>query len=298
MVLLEIEQLTKKYKNITAVDSISLHVNSGEIVALIGENGAGKSTILNCLEGSISLTEGTITYKSKPLSEKNSLHNELGFLNQANFFDYMNAYDNLEILLQLTGNNNKEQNQLKIMNLLQLVGLQKKYNKYVKTFSYGMKQRLGLAQALIQNPLFLVLDEPFIGLDPIGKKILKKIITEKAKKEKGGILFSSHDLEDVIEICDRVIMLKKGKIVYDDVFQTTKHYVIHLEQEIEAVNIVKKQENVQQRHNCIFCSSYEVFHEVYLLALNEKIHIKDIEIQEDSLYQLFKGENLYENTYN
>lgn len=289
MALLDIKKLTKKYGNFTAIDNVSFQVNAGEIVALIGENGAGKTTILNCLAGSISVTEGCITYKAQSLLKKDSLRDEFGFLIQANFFEYMNAYDNLDILFRLSGQHKRRENEKEIMSLLHIVGLENKKNEFVKTFSFGMKQRLGLSQALINNPHFLVLDEPFVGLDPQGKKILKKVILEKAKKEKAGILFSSHDLEDVLEICDRVVMLKKGEKIYDDVFQTRKRYILCMEQKTDAKKLAANGKDIKQDQNNIICQDYENFQKEYRVALEEGMGVRDIEIEKDSLYQFFEG---------
>lgn len=289
MALLDIKYLTKKYGNFTAIKEISFQVNAGEIVALIGENGAGKTTLLNCLAGSISITEGTISYRGQSLLEKDSLRNEFGFLIQASFFDYMNAYDNLDILLELSGESDKNIKNKRIMDLLTLVGLESKRKDYVKTFSFGMKQRLGLAQALIHQPHFLVLDEPFVGLDPIGKTILKNVIKEKAKNEMAGILFSSHDLEDVLEICDRVVMIKKGIITYDNVFRPKKRYFIQLVHEKDAIWIAEKEKKITREDKKIICTNFEIFQKVYEEVWKAGICMQDIEIQEDSLYDFFDG---------
>lgn len=288
MALLTVKDLTKEYNGTKAADQISFHVNAGEIAALIGENGAGKTTILNCLQGSIKPTAGNIFYKSDSLLTKGCLKNEFGFLIQTNFFEYMNAYDNLDILLRLFGENSRRENEKKIMQALKLVGLEEKRNRYVKTFSFGMKQRLGLAQAFINTPNFLVLDEPFVGLDPIGKKILKKIIIDMAKENKAGILFSSHDLEDVSEICDKIIMLKKGKIVYNDKFRIKKLYCIKMERESEAVIISKNYEAVKQSCESIICSDFKKFQEIYQYTSEMGFKMKDIEIRENSLYEFFE----------
>lgn len=288
MSLLDVNQLTKKYGEFTAVDHVSFRVNAGEIVALIGSNGAGKTSMMKCLSGSISVTEGWISYRTKSLLKDRSLRNEFGFLIQANFFEYLNAYDNLDILLRLYGRHGKE-NKLEVMRLLNLVGLEDKKNKYVKTFSFGMKQRLGLAQALIYDPHFLVLDEPFVGLDPVGKNILKKVILDKAKKEEAGILFSSHDLEDVTDICDRVIMLKKGKIIYDDVFQAAKRYRVLLLDDSDTGKLENRSDGTKIINGTVIFDNFGSFQRGYQEMKEKGIRIKDIETQEDNLYQFFEG---------
>lgn len=120
-----------------------------------------------------------------------------------------------------------------------MVGLEHVKRKRVKTYSFGMKQRLGLAQAIINAQSFIMLDEPFIGLDPIGKDIVKKAILKKAREENYGILFSSHDLEDVAEICDRIVMIDNGVCVYNDIINHEQEYRIYLE-ELSKLEKLKK----------------------------------------------------------
>ena len=138
------------------------------------------------------------------------------------FIPYLNAHDNLDILLKTSGINDGGED---IDELLTEVGLKNKTREKTRAYSFGMKQRLGLAQALLNKPQFLILDEPFVGLDPIGKEIFKNIIIQKAREEKVGILFSSHDLEDVEEICDRIVLIDGGEKKFDGVMEYTKTYI-------------------------------------------------------------------------
>ncbi len=285
MSLLEIRNLKKSYGNFEALKGVDFKVDAGEIVALLGKNGAGKTTLLNSIAGNIFPTEGNIIYKGDTLLKDNSKLNEFGILIEPTFIPYMNAYENLEILEKTA---EVEMTEGKIDNLLESVGLEKKTKEKTKAFSFGMKQRLGLAQALINDPEFLILDEPFVGLDPIGKNIFKKILVEKAHREKVGILFSSHDLEDVEEICDRIVLIDCGEKKFDGVMEYSKKYVIQCET-IPSEECFEK-EKIKINDSSICVERLEDLNLV-LNRLNELgIGVLDLEIERKTLYDLFEDD--------
>ena len=228
--MLEIINLSKRYNEKQVIKEISFSVNKGEIVGLIGKNGAGKSTILKSIAGLLQYNEGEILYNGINCKQDLSVIQDFGILIDCGFLDYVSAYDNLKLLYRLDSRHTTQDVVNVIDEVFELVGLDHVKHKRVKTYSFGMKQRLGLAQAIINAQSFIMLDEPFIGLDPIGKDIVKKAIVKKAKEENYGILFSSHDLEDVAEICDRIVMIDKGKCVYNDVIISELEYRIYLEE--------------------------------------------------------------------
>lgn len=294
MTFFEVTDLSKNYKQKCALNHVSFHVNSGEIVALIGKNGAGKTTLLNCIAGNITPTTGGIRYKDTDILQENSLLNEFGILIQASFFDYLNAYDNLVLLMKASGIRDINSIKAKVNKTLDLVGLTEKKQAYVKSFSFGMKQRLGLAQTLLHDPQFLILDEPFVGLDPIGKEMLKNVIIQKAKKEKAGVLFSSHDLYDVSEICDRVVMFDEGKKVFDDVFHYMKTYNIVCRKPIpdtlKSTLTSSKAEKIEFTDNGIKFVESNLLDEVISYLVSNQVEISDIQVKENSLYDYFKKE--------
>lgn len=292
MPLLEIRNLKKSYKNIIALKDMSFCVNSGEIVALLGKNGAGKTTLLNSIAGNICPTGGDIVYKGGSLLQKESRLNEFGILIEPTFIPYMNAYDNLSILLKTTG---VEKVEKQIDDLLNLVGLAQKKREKTKAFSFGMCQRLGLAQALLNKPQFLILDEPFVGLDPIGKKIFKDIIIQKAREEKVGILFSSHNLEDVEEICDRIVLIDRGEKKYDGVVEYEKKYILKCDRKIDE-ETMKKISGCEVKNNCVTVRMVEELSHIFCKLNEAQINIIDFEIKQKSLYDFFKGED-NENTF-
>lgn len=294
MAFFEVTQLSKSYKNVNALKGVSFQVNQGEIVALIGQNGAGKTTLLNCIAGNITPNGGSVTYKDSNILENNSLLNEFGILIQASFFDYMDAYDNLVLLMEASSILDKVKIRKKVDEILTLVGLAEKKHAYVKSYSFGMKQRLGLAQTLLHDPQFLMLDEPFVGLDPIGKEMLKKTIIKKAREENAGVLFSSHDLFDVSEICDRIVMFDHGEKIYDDVFKYMRTYHVTttspVEDETKKILLRQFSEKICFKQNTVEFADAGLLHGVVQALVSSKLVIADIRTTENSLYDYFKQE--------
>ncbi|MBE5841265.1 MAG: ABC transporter ATP-binding protein [Butyrivibrio sp.] len=283
MSLLEIRNLKKDYNGFKALKGVNFQVNAGEIVALLGKNGAGKTTLLNSIAGNIFPTGGDIIYKGDTLLKENSRLNEFGILIEPTFIPYMNAHDNLDILVKTTGVKIADK---KIDELLKAVGLESKTNEKTKAFSFGMKQRLGLAQALLNDPEFLILDEPFVGLDPIGKNIFKHILLEKAHKEKVGILFSSHDLEDVEEICDRVVLIDNGEKKFDGVMEYSKKYVVKCDGFLNKEEF--KGSGIKVDDNNVWIDHIEDLKSTFDKLENLNINVLDLEIERKSLYDLFE----------
>ncbi|WP_404447423.1 ABC transporter ATP-binding protein [Sutcliffiella horikoshii] len=208
--LLEIKNLTKTFKQHQAVKSISFHIEKGSCVALLGPNGAGKTTSLQMLAGLLTPTYGTIRFSE---SNGNDYRHKIGFLPQhPSFFSWMTPKEYLQFAGKLS-HLSKTQLKAKIDETLAFVSLTDVKNKRIGGFSGGMKQRLGLAQALLHDPELLILDEPVSALDPDGRRDVLKILTEL--KSRMTILFSTHVLHDAEQVCDTVIMLKDGQIKWD-----------------------------------------------------------------------------------
>lgn len=286
MPLLEIKNLSKSYTNVDALKKMDISVNAGEVVALLGKNGAGKTTLLNCIAGNIYPTGGNIMYKGETLLQKESKLNEFGILIEPTFIPYMNAYDNLSILLKAAGVKSVKKN---VEDMLKLVGLENKKKEKTKAFSFGMRQRLGLAQALLNEPQFLILDEPFVGLDPIGKTIFKNIILQKAREEKVGIFFSSHDLEDVEEICDRIVLIDNGKKKYDGVMEYDKKYILKCDNSIdEDTKRILFDCNIKGKD--VIVDQAKELGSVFTKLDEVGINVIDLEIKQRSLYDFFNQE--------
>ena len=164
-------------------------------------------------------------YKGKNIVANPLITREFGVLIEPQFLDYISAEENLRLLSQLT--NQKQDTRIK--ELLEKTELYSSRKKKVKEFSFGMKQRLGLCQCLLTEVGFLILDEPFVGLDPIGKELFKQTILDMAHKQNVPVLFSSHDLDDVDEICDRVVMISKGNKQLDQPLEHKQTYTVKIE---------------------------------------------------------------------
>ena len=207
---LEIINITKSFKEKIAVNNFSLELKSGECVGLIGPNGAGKSTLIKMIVDMIDPNAGEVLLNGKKISK---MKKEIGYLPQyPNFFNWMTARETLTFMGQLSGVK-KEVLTNSITEILTKVGLKAEENSKVGTFSGGMKQRLGIAQALLHKPSLIVMDEPVSALDPIGRREVLNLI-EEIKKDT-TILLSTHILSDAEEICERFVIMKDGTKIED-----------------------------------------------------------------------------------
>lgn len=207
--IIEVHGLTKKFKNLTAVNNLELNVFRGDVFGFLGPNGAGKSTTIRMLLSLISPTQGSIKIFGKDLNkERNEILRNIGaIVEKPDFYLYLTAIKNLEILGKISGTDVSKK---RLMEILELVGLKNRFNSKVKTFSHGMKQRLGLAQALLHDPDLIILDEPTTGLDPQGIKEIRDLMLYLSKEKQKTIFLSSHILKEVQIIANRMIIINKG----------------------------------------------------------------------------------------
>lgn len=233
--MLQCHHLTKNYGEKKVLLDVSFEVRPGEIVALLGKNGAGKTTTMNCIAGILSPTSGDVTYEGSSLLPESAVRSRFGILITAVFFDYLNVADNLTCLLRAQGYTDAAEIRRRIDAALAMVDLSGQQRRLVKTFSFGMKQRLGLAQALMHDAEFLMLDEPLVGLDPLGKDIVKRALVRAAREENKAVLFSSHDLPDVADICDRVVMIKDGLVAFDGPYTEDREIELVTERPVTPV---------------------------------------------------------------
>lgn len=210
---LSVKNLHKSFGSYELLKGVSFDLYPGELVGLLGHNGAGKSTLIRCLMGSIISCRGEINYFGSPMKagEHEALR-KCGFLIEPAFYDFLSGGDNLKLLARAMWNRPQE----RIGDVLKLVGLTGAEKKKVGYYSYGMKQRLGLAQALLNKPDIIVLDEPTLGLDPEGVEDLKEILRRTAEESGAAVLFSSHQLEDVQDVCSRIMLLSGGRMKVDE----------------------------------------------------------------------------------
>lgn len=216
--------LTKQFKNQIAVNNVNLHIKKGEIYGLIGRNGAGKTTLMKMLGGLSRPTGGTFTIfgmEEKKLSQK-GMFSKVGIMIETpGLFENMTAYDNLAmkcICCNITSRNEY------INQLLSIVDLKNVNKKKVKNFSLGMKQRLGVAMALIGDPQILILDEPINGLDPQGIAEMRNIIVKLNNERKMTIIISSHILEELSKVVTSFGILEKGQLVYENTRKSLEQF--------------------------------------------------------------------------
>lgn len=284
--LLQVQNVTKRYRDKLALNDFSMDIRSGEIVALIGENGAGKTTLLNIICGYIKPSVGLVQYKGENIFEKPLTIQEFGILIEPQFLDYISAEENLRLLSQLA---NRKQD-IRIKELLEKTELYSSRKKKVKEFSFGMKQRLGLCQCLLTEVGFLILDEPFVGLDPIGKEIFKQTILDIAHKQNVPVLFSSHDLDDVDEICDRVVMISKGNKQLDQPLEHKQTYTIKTECSISSDirrSLLEKCSDLQFFEDKIIFQDENLIVDIQKILLQEGHYICGFSVQKNNLKSLF-----------
>lgn len=237
--VIQISSLSKRFKDLLAVDELELHVNRGDVFGFLGPNGAGKSTTIRMMLSLVSPTSGTINIFGKSLLEnrKEILTNIGAIVEKPDFYQYLPAIKNLEILAKISG---KEVSSKRIIELLDLVGLKDRAGSKVKTYSHGMKQRLGIAQALLHDPELIVLDEPTTGLDPQGMKEIRDLILRLSKDENKTIFLSSHILSEIELVANRMIIINKGKkIVEGEVSNLLNSNKVKVTVEVENIITVK-----------------------------------------------------------
>lgn len=211
MAVLEVSHLKKSYGKQTVLEDVTFSVEKGSIFGFIGKNGTGKTTTMNVALGLLKADSGEVKVNGEVVTYGDTKTNRfVGYLPDVpEFYSFLTAREFMQLSLDVSGSK-KEGGQQKISDLLEMVGLEDS-KKRISHYSRGMKQRLGIAQALINDPVLLICDEPTSALDPIGRKQLLSVL-EKVK-EKTTVIFSTHILSDVEAVCDEVAILDQGRIV-------------------------------------------------------------------------------------
>ena len=227
MIIMDTNALTKQYGTQVVVNKLNMNVKKGEIYALLGRNGAGKTTTLRMIMGLLKPTSGEVRIFGEKLNTNNSkVFQRIGALIEApSFYENLTAQENLELIASLRGIHNENA----INNSLILVGLESENKKKVEKFSLGMKQRLGIALALMHEPELIILDEPTNGLDPIGIQQIRVLIRDLCNQKNTTFLISSHILSEVEQLADRIGIIEKGNLLeetyMDDIGKYNRHYV-------------------------------------------------------------------------
>ncbi len=217
--IVETKNLVKVFNKVKSVDSVNLKIKEGDIYGFLGPNGAGKSTTIKILLGLIRANSGEVYIFGKSIKENREeiLKNIGALVESPSYYGHLTAYENLDILKRMLKLNTGE-----IEEKLKLVNLWEERNKKVNEFSLGMKQRLGIAQALMGNPKLLILDEPTNGLDPAGIIEIRNLIRYLAKEKKITIIISSHILNEIELVATEVGVINKGKLLYQGSLEDLK----------------------------------------------------------------------------
>ncbi|WP_002144654.1 ABC transporter ATP-binding protein [Bacillus cereus] len=209
--ILSVRDVKKVIGKKTLVEDISFDVKQGEVFGFLGPNGAGKTTTIRMLVGLIKATEGTISIGGYSIKEnfREAMRQIGSIVENPELYTYLTGWENLKQFARMLGDISDE----RIIEIAKMVHLDERIHDRVKTYSLGMKQRLGIAQALLGNPKLLILDEPTNGLDPAGIRELREFIHKLVKEENMSVFISSHLLSEVQMICDRVAIIHKGKMI-------------------------------------------------------------------------------------
>jgi ABC-2 type transport system ATP-binding protein len=287
---IELQQVSKKFNDFLAVDNINLQVQQGDIYGFLGPNGSGKSTTLRMIMSLIKPTNGTINVMGFDIkTHRGESMKHVGcIIEKPDFYTYLSAHENMQLHARACGIVYSKSEYDKLYEAVGLLGREK---DKVKAYSHGMKQRLGLAQCLLHNPSLIILDEPNTGLDPKGIIDLRNILLALNKNEGKTILFSSHILSEVQEICTSLIVINKGKTeVQGTVHDLLLHADLLLNVEVNDVEKMKQflsttawQQKLvsQHQHTFIFKVKKDEIHELNKQLLQYNIEVLRLDYKKE-----------------
>lgn len=300
--MIELENVTKKYGDFTAIDNMSFKINKGEIVGFLGKNGAGKTTTLKMITGLIGPTEGSILINGEKINNKSK--KLIGFMpeNTPLYQDMtVKEYINYIGELKKIKKDKRKEDVKKIINSLGLLDVE---NKLIKNISRGYKQRVSMAGALIGNPEIIILDEPTVGLDPTQVVEIRNLI--KSLKGKHTVLFSSHILSEVNQICEKVIIIDKGKLIVQDTLENIEEkinknvIIIDIEdldnniekikqdiKEIQSIKFVKEKDRKIKEYEIYVDKDCDIRKKLFNILPKYSISIIELKTSETSLEEAF-----------
>ena len=287
--ILHTHALTKKYGESLALNAVSLTVNQGDIYGLIGRNGAGKTTFFKCVMGLANPTSGTILIRGKK-KDLNTARQQMGFMINPSFFPYLNPKENLEYLCRVKGISDKGEVK-RLLKLVELDGVKKPF----KAFSLGMKQRLGVAGALLGSPSFVVLDEPINGLDPQGIIDMRSVIKNAHAQTGATFIISSHILAELDLVATKFGFIEQGvllqEISHADLHEhTKKSLVIEVDDVIKAHAVLKAlglKSTVVNGNRLTLESHLDKSHRIARTLFGSGVEVYDLHRQETTLEEYF-----------
>ncbi len=290
-IILKCENLKKKFGKKEILKGVSLEANAGDILGFIGPNGAGKTTTIKLILGLQSITSGSVKINGYDIEKDftQAIKKVGTIVESPDLYMYMSGYENLKIIANLYDGINKE----RIDEVIKLVGLENRIKDKVSKYSLGMRQRLGIAQAILHKPNLLVLDEPTNGLDPEGIKQVKDLIVKLAKEEKMAVLISSHNLLELESFCTKVTIIKNGEVVESTSMEEAKKlskdtcYKIEVNDIEKAVEIIQEQTEKIDDKNIKVHISKEKVPEIIEKLVKDNIKIYRVCEEEISLEDAF-----------
>lgn len=293
MDILEIKNLHKSFGDKKVLNGLDLIVPEHSIFGFVGANGAGKTTTMKAVLGMIKIDEGEVHVLGKKVNFGQSVHNRLiGYLPDVpEFYPYMNAVEYLSFCAEIS-EMPKQDSKSRIKNLLELVGLEDETHR-IKGYSRGMKQRLGIAQALLNRPRLLICDEPTSALDPLGRKEILDIIS--AVREETTVIFSTHILSDVERICTDLALIHGGKIQLQESLEAIKKryrsntYYLEIEYEADAERLMEVFAGLELRSpiSLVFTDKDNLLYDILAFLSQENIALSKLEKVEASLESVF-----------
>ena len=287
--MLKIENLSKKFpgNDFYSLSDVSLEIEKGEIVGRIGKNGAGKSTLMKMMAKSQKPTSGKISYNGTDINSNDNVLEDFGIMIEPVFYPEMSVIDNLKFYLKLHG---KKELYPNIERTLKLVELWESRNRKPKGFSFGMKQRTALAIALVAEPDFLILDEPFVGLDPVGVQKLIDILKKWSSERQISMLISSHQLGELEALCNRYIYIEGGKLAESFIGKAQPSLVVHLNSKYHMCNL---KDHISQGITLSdglldipISVDKEALNDIFGVLASESL-IESIEVKENHLKEVF-----------
>lgn len=295
MEVLTIKNLTKKYGKTEVLKNVNMHIKEGEIYGLIGKNGAGKTTLMKVILGLTEATSGNIKLWEKAVDDSPAIYARIGAnLDFQGFYPELTAYENLKVFANIRGVTKKNA----IEEALKKVGLMNESHKKYKRFSLGMKKRLGLANAIIHEPEFIILDEPTNGLDPIGIAEFREYLMKISKEQETTIMVSSHLLSEMAIMADRIGVLNDGILIAEKKMdEIQKNNRTHLK-----ISVTNNELTCGILEKVFHIDNYEVINKKYIyiydLQLDKEefskelakhgVGIMEIAIEEENLEDYFK----------
>ena len=288
--ILKCEKLNKKFGKKQILENVSLEMKKGDILGFIGPNGAGKTTTIKLILGLQSIDQGKVEINGYDIKNDftKAIEKVGAIVENPDLYMYLSGYDNLKLVANIYKGIDKK----RIDEVVKLVKLEKRINDKVSKYSLGMRQRLGIAQAIIHKPNLLILDEPTNGLDPEGIKEMRELLINLAKEEKMAILISSHNLAELDNVCNKVCIIKNGKIIETSDIESVKHQKDKKFKIFEVNNTIKIKDIIPEaiilKNNKFKLDiPKEKVPDIIEILVNNKIKIYEIKEEEKSLEQAF-----------